>query len=133
VPALLDLLARARRHGLILLFEDDAALADNLSEALRGQGYSVLALRSLDELPRLTGAVPFAGLLDLRLPGVPDGAAVGSVASRFPALPLIAMTAHDDVAPPSGVGQVLRKPFHIETLLGLVEELHRAARPNVIR
>src|SRR5919206_713464 len=40
IGRLLEILAVARRDGLVVLIEDDHALRDNLSEALRARGFS---------------------------------------------------------------------------------------------
>jgi DNA-binding NtrC family response regulator len=127
VPTLLDLLAKARRDGHVVLLEDDVGLGENLSEALRREGYGVRLLRSVAEIERLSGAPPFAALVDLRVPGAPDAAGMRLLAERYPSLPLLVVTGHDDIALPSPPHRVFLKPFPTESLLAVVDALHRAA------
>jgi CheY-like chemotaxis protein len=122
VARLLELVARARRGGLVFLVEDDRALADNVAEALRGSGFTTALAHSLGGLETL-GGEPCAALVDLRLPGGSDGAAVAWLRERFPSLPLVVVTGYPEaVALPSTV-RVLEKPFATAELLATVEQL----------
>jgi CheY-like chemotaxis protein len=121
---LVELLQAARRDGLVALVEDDADLADNLSEALRGIGFAAVTASSVLETERL-GVTPFCALVDLRLPGGSDGEAMRRLAARFPTLPLVVMTAHANLEPPVPAKRVFEKPFDTGTLLSLVDELYR--------
>ena len=47
---------RAQRNGVVALVEDDVALADNLTEALRERGFAAVTARSVLETERLGGA-----------------------------------------------------------------------------
>src|SRR5262249_15524828 len=69
IARLLELLACARRDGLVALVDDDLAFADNLSEALRGRGFAAVTAASVLETQRLGAVRPFAALVDLRVPG----------------------------------------------------------------
>src|SRR5262249_37073519 len=64
-PRLIELCTAARRNGLVALVEDDAALADNLGEALRGRGFAAVTARSVAETERLGAVKPFVALVDL--------------------------------------------------------------------
>lgn len=123
VPRLLALLGRARRNGIVALVEDDAALADNLTEALRGCGFAAVTARSVLETERL-GVRPFAAVVDLRLPGGADGEAMRRLHAKFPDLPMVVITAHSDQAPPLQSAAIFRKPFDTAALLAAVERLH---------
>lgn len=126
VTRLLGLLARARRDGVVAIVEDDAALAENLAEVLRDRGFGVLTAGSLEEVDRIEEQRPFAALVDLRLPDAPDGEALNRLASRFPRLPLIVITAHTNVPPTIAPRTVFRKPFATEELVAAVESLYEA-------
>ena len=89
VPTLMGLLSTARRDGLVALVEDDPALADNLSEVLRARGFSCVTARSVLETEQLSTVRPFAALVDLRLPGGPDGEALRRLRARFPEMPTL--------------------------------------------
>jgi len=123
VPRLLELLTRARRNGIVALVEDDAALADNLTEALRGRGFAAVTARSVVETERL-GVRPFAAVVDLRLPGGSDGEAMRRLHAKFPELPMVVITAHSDQPPPVTSTAIFTKPFDTGALLAAVERLH---------
>lgn len=125
VPRLLELLGAARRDGLVAVIEDDADLSDNLCEALRSRGFAAVTAGSVLETERLGPVRPFCALVDLRLPGGPDGEAMRRLGEKYPGLPMIVVTAHADApAPPHQA--LFTKPFDTEALLAAVERLHRA-------
>jgi two-component system, response regulator PdtaR len=128
VSRLLELLARARRDGLVAIVEDDAALAENLEEVLRDRGFGVLTACSLEETAVFEEHQPFAALVDLRLPGAPDGEALLRLARRFPRLPLIVITAHRDAPPSVPPRMVFQKPFATADLVAAVEALYESRR-----
>jgi two-component system, response regulator PdtaR len=123
VESLLKLLERARRDGLVVLVEDDQAMADNLTEALRERGFTAVSAHSISETERLGQVKPFASLIDLRVPGGPDGEAMRRVAERFPGIPQLLITAHDVSRAPVDATSVFRKPFKTQVLLDEVERL----------
>lgn len=128
VEQLLSLLANAKRDGLAVLVEDDAALADNLTEALRELGFTAVSATSIAETERLGNLRPFAAIVDLRVPGGPDGEAMRRLKSRFSELPQLVVTAHDVKAIPLEPAAVFRKPFQTEELLEAVQRLYRQRR-----
>ncbi len=123
VPRLLELLGAARRNGLVALVEDDASLADNLTEALRLRGFAAVTAHSVTETERL-GVKPFAAVVDLRLPGGADGDAMRRLAAKFPGLPMIVITAHSEAPPPVPSVAFFAKPFDTRALLDTIERLH---------
>ena len=133
IARVLDLIARARRGGVVALVEDDAALADNLAEALRERGFASIIARSMAETERLGGALCVA-LVDLRVSGGRDGAALALVAERFPKLPLVVVTAYrGEVELPPDL-MVFDKPFNTGRLLETIENLCACdTRPNASR
>ncbi len=132
VPRLLRLLARARRDGLVVVVEDDLRLSDNLCEALRTHGFAAATAASVLETERLGPVQPFCALVDLRLPGGPDGQAMRGLARKYPGLPMIVVTGYGEEAPPEPHEAVFTKPFDTAALLAAVERLH-AARQGVPR
>ena len=123
IPRLLELLETARRGGLVALIEDDVALADNLTEALRDRGFSAVTARSVVETDRLGNVQPFAAIVDLRVPGGPDGEAMLHLSRAFPGLPMFVISAHPDarVLPCAGF---FPKPFKTAALLEALELAH---------
>jgi two-component system, response regulator PdtaR len=125
VPRLLRLLAVARRHGRIVLVEDDPVLSDNLAEALQERGFSVAQFASFDALEDLSSDPPLLAIVDLRVPGVPDGGAVRAMAERFPGLPILVVTAYHEAPARRPADRLFLKPFDAGALLGEVESVHR--------
>ena len=132
VPRLLRILARARRDGLVVVVEDDLRLSDNLCEALRAHGFAAATASSVLETERLGPVQPFCALVDLRLPGGPDGEAMRGLARKYPGLPMIVVTGYGEEVPPEPHAAVFTKPFDTAALLAAVERLH-AARQGVPR
>jgi DNA-binding NtrC family response regulator len=129
VPRLLELLREARRGALVALVEDDAALADNLCEALRDHGFSAVAARSITDAQKFGDVRPFLALVDRRVPGGPDGEAIHVLARRFPDLPQIVITAFAE-GMQEGSLPVFPKPFDTGALLATIARLYekRVAR-----
>jgi two-component system, response regulator PdtaR len=121
---LMQLLGAARRDGIVVLVEDDRALSDNLSEALRSRGLAAVTASSVLETQRLGPLRPFAAIVDLRVPGGPDGEAMRQVSARFPRLPIVVITGHDDIVPPAAAHDLLHKPFATEALMQKIEQLY---------
>ena len=128
VPQLLELLSVARRDGLVVLIEDDIKLSDNLTEALRSRGFTAVTATSVLETERLGDVSPCAALVDLRVPGGPDGEAMRRLSRRFPSLPMLVVTAHCDSAPPVSHHGFFTKPFDTARLLAAVEQLYKSHR-----
>jgi DNA-binding NtrC family response regulator len=128
VARLLELVKTARRDGLVALLEDDPAMSDNLSEALRSRGFAAVTAASVIETERLGDVHPFVALVDLRLPGGPDGIGMTRLAAKYPGLPMLVVTAHLDVAPPEAHRGVFAKPFHTGDLMVAVERLWEERR-----
>jgi len=120
---LLDLLGAARRDALVVIVEDDGALADGLSEALRGRGFAAVTAASVLETEGLAMLKPCAALVDLRIPGGPAGEALRRLPAKYPGMPLIAMSGYPD-DPPVPCEAVFRKPFRTDEVLSALERFH---------
>ena len=127
IPTLLKLLASARRNALVALIEDDLALADNITELLRDRGLSTVTATSVLETEQLSSVRPFTALVDMRVPGGADGAAMLRLAGRYPGLPIIVMTAYPEARAPVETQGFLPKPFSTELLLDTIERQYRAS------
>jgi CheY-like chemotaxis protein len=128
VERLVELLSAARRDGVVALVEDDVAFADNLTEILRAMGFSAVTATTVTETERLGVVRPFAALVDLRVPGGPDGEAMRKLAAKYPGLPMIVMTAHLNAGTVLDATAVFSKPFATETLVKAIERIYRARR-----
>ena len=118
---LLDLLQRARRDATILLVEDDRGLAENMTEVLSNQGYTVCAVSTLHELDQVD-VRPFAALVDLRLPGANDGESLTRVRRKFSDVPMIVLTGLSAL-PDLGDAELIQKPFDLRAVLQRIESL----------
>ncbi|HUB07452.1 MAG TPA: response regulator [Myxococcales bacterium] len=123
IPRLLSLLAVARRDALVAVVEDDVALADNVSELLQTHGFATVVASSLQDAQRI-GAPPFAAVVDMRMPGGPDGTALARLRERFPGVPVVVVTGHPEVTQPPGTQGFLFKPFNPDALLEAISRLH---------
>ncbi|MBS2028698.1 MAG: response regulator [Deltaproteobacteria bacterium] len=128
IGPVLATLEAAKRGGLVALVEDDPALSDNLCELLRGQGFGVVTAASVVETDRLGPVRPFAALMDVRVPGGPDGEALRRFAARFPDVPRLVITAHRDMMPAVPHAGVFGKPFDSAALLQEIDQLYARAR-----
>lgn len=129
IAQLTALLASARRDGLVVLVEDDALFSDNLTEALRGRGFTAVAAASVLEVKKLGALRPLVVLVDLRLPDSPNGEVVQQLTARFPGVPLVVMTGYPErMSELSAAAHVvLTKPFDTAQLLTTLEALHARA------
>lgn len=117
----------------ILVVEDDQAIRRSLEVALRRAGYEVRAepdglglAQALREHP------PDAAILDVRLPEGPDGFAIARRLRRNADLPILFLTAADDLSDrlagyESGGDHYMVKPYEIDELLARVKALLRRA------
>lgn len=116
---------------LVLVVDDDPAIAAMASRALRLEGYeTVVAADGEAALDTVRRALPAAVVLDLGLPDI-DGL---DVCTRLRSIgndvPILMLTARSEVADrvvglQSGADDYLVKPFAIEELLARVEALLR--------
>ncbi|NMO23246.1 response regulator [Pyxidicoccus fallax] len=128
IPTLVGLLSGARRDGLVVLVEDDPALSDNLTEVLRAKGFSCVTAHSVLDTERISCVEPFAALVDLRVPGGPDGEALRRLRARYPNLSTFVITAFPDASLTAGASGVFSKPFDTGALVHALETAY-AARP----
>ncbi|MGZ4777662.1 MAG: response regulator [Thermoanaerobaculia bacterium] len=124
IARLLELLAGARRDGLVVLVDDNEDLLESLSEALRQDGFSSVTARTVLETQSFGNVRPFAAIVDLRVAVGPDGEAMRQVAERFPALPVIVMTGHVGLAAPLPAVALFIKPFDVSDVVARLEQLH---------
>ncbi len=129
IHRLLALLGAARRDGLVAVLEDDLALLDNLTEALRLRGFAAVTASSVLDTDLLGPVRPFAALADVRLPGGPDGEAVRRLTLKYPGIPLVTVTAFPAAAP-AGSRATFGKPFDTAALLDVVERIHAERTDN---
>ena len=117
----------------LLVVEDDAAVRDALVASLRAEGYDVLARPDGTDLERQVREYrPDLVVLDVRLPEGPDGFALGRRLRADGDVPLVYLTAADDLDDrltgfAAGADDYLTKPFSVAELLVRVRALLRRA------
>ena len=126
-PHLIELMEHARRDASVVVIDDDRALVDNLSEALANRGFTVCAASSLEELEELEAITvkPIAALVDVRMPGSIDGAALVRVKELFPGTPTLVVTAAREYQREGE--EIFRKPFDTAKLVARLEALAQKA------
>jgi two-component system, NtrC family, response regulator GlrR len=111
----------------ILVVDDDPNLLKVVSMRLEKEGYQVTSARSGEEaLIQLAVARPQLVLTDLRMGGMDGLALFEAIAMRYPALPVVIMTAHGGVreavaATRRGVVGFITKPFEARDLQAEIE------------
>jgi two-component system nitrogen regulation response regulator GlnG len=106
----------------ILIVDDDAAIRTVVAQSLRRAGHSVATADSLAQLERaLASGPPRVLVTDVVLPDGDGLTYLVSVAERFPALPVIVMSARNTLttavrAAEAGAYEYLPKPFDLDVL-----------------
>ena len=112
----------------ILLVDDDPSLLRLLSLRLKSAGYQIQAVESAEKaLACMATFQPYLIITDLRMGGMDGMSLFETVHSRYPALPVIILTAHGSIpdavaATRRGVFGFLTKPFETQQLMEQVEK-----------
>ncbi len=115
----------------ILIVDDDPSLLRLLSLRLESAGYEVKTVESAEKaLASMATFQPYLIITDLRMGGMDGMALFETVHGRYPALPVIILTAHGSIpdavaATKRGVFGFLTKPFDTHRLMEQVEKAFR--------
>lgn len=121
---------QGRRTARILFVEDDEPLREAVAATLSGAGYSVATSADGRDFPRRLAAFgPDLVLLDVRLPGGPDGFELADCARRA-GVPLVFLTAADALSDrltgfERGAEDYVGKPFALAELLARLRAVLR--------
>ncbi len=116
----------------ILVVEDDAKIADMLTNYLHMHGFATdWCANGLDAVAQVRADPPALMLLDLMLPGL-DGLAVCQEVRRFSAVPIIMVTARVDeidrlLGLDTGADDYICKPFSPREVVARIKALLRRA------
>ncbi|AWL10853.1 putative transcriptional regulator ycf27 [Saliniradius amylolyticus] len=122
----------------ILVVDDDPSLLKLISMRLSGAGFQVhQASNGKQALGQMEGIRPDLVISDLRMEGMDGMALFDAIRARFPALPVIILTAHGSIpdaieATKKGVFSYLTKPFDSQTLLSTVNDAIRLHPSNSV-
>ena len=125
--------APASQEVHVLVVEDEVFIRMMISDAFRGEGFSVIEAFNGDEAVEILTAGKAIDIIfsDVRMPGTLDGLGLLKfVRERFPEVPVILTSGHleQSVAMAEGARQFVRKPYDFEAVLSLtVTELAKRA------
>jgi two-component system nitrogen regulation response regulator GlnG len=110
----------------VWIVDDDRSIRWVIEKALSREGIAFNSFSSAQEaLDALSGAAPEVLVSDIRMPGRSGLELLQAVKQRFPAVPVIVMTAYSDLdsavaAFQGGAYEYLPKPFDIDQAVGLI-------------
>ena len=114
------------RPPLVSIVDDDPSVRRALERLLEAAGYAVETFASAEEFLGSTSSDPIACLiLDVHLKGMNGLDLQERLVARGNAIPVIFITAHDDVPTREGIGRsgaaaFLAKPFGRQALIGTI-------------
>ncbi|OLR90461.1 response regulator transcription factor [Actinokineospora bangkokensis] len=123
---------------MVLLAEDDAAIADPLSRALHREGYEVQVVSDgQSALDTASTGVPDLLVLDLGLPGLDGLDVCRRLRAAGRGIPVLMLTARADevdfvVGLDAGADDYVAKPFRLAELLARIRALLRRQAPGAI-
>jgi two-component system, response regulator FlrC len=115
----------------VLVAEDDASLREALADTLTYAGFRVTAVADGGEaLAALERELPALLVTDVQMTPIDGHALLRSVRGRWPALPVVLITAHGSIgsavnAMRDGASDYLVKPFEADSLVALATRLAR--------
>ncbi|WP_020498475.1 response regulator transcription factor [Sciscionella marina] len=124
--------------SVVLLAEDDPAIAEPLARALRREGYQPEVVTEGDvALDRASGGGIDLLILDLGLPGVDGLEVCRSLRSAGVGIPVLMLTARADevdfvVGLDAGADDYVAKPFRLAELMARIRALLRRRAPETI-
>lgn len=115
------------KRGTILLVDDEANVRDSATDWLELSGFEVTAVADAAAVLALLEQARFDVLItDVRMPGMDGVALLEAARTRDPALPVILLTGHGDVALAveamrSGAHDFLEKPYDADHMVAVLD------------
>jgi FixJ family two-component response regulator len=127
--------ARAGRAETIMVIDDDPEMRAVLRDVLTHEGFHVHEEPGPEQVPEAVDALrPAAVIVDKEMPGSNGLDLVAALGHRYPALPIIVITAFGGAAIRAearrqGAADYLEKPFRMATLLDALRALRVPRTP----
>ena len=121
-------------RGAVLFVDDDTELRESAREWLMLSGFSAEAAADAPSALKKLARADFDALItDIRMPGTDGMTLIRSALGRDPALPVILLTGHGDVALAveamrSGAHDFLEKPYDADHLVAVIDRAVAARR-----
>lgn len=124
----------------VLVVEDEKIVRISLTDALKAEGYAVMAVSDGDEALSLLEEGSFSLVItDIRLPGADGNKVLHQSLTESPTTPVIMMTAFGNIkdaveAMKQGAFDYVTKPFDLEEMLLTVQralEVHSITQENI--
>ncbi len=140
VQAVLSFLALLRKEESVLVVDDDPLFCKTLKDILQARGYRVETEGDAGKvLGHMEENYKLAVVLDLKL-GAADGTEVlREIRAKYPSKPVVLVTGYRDEMGGAvekgmqiGAYSCLYKPFEIEQLIGIIEEITRKKLRQVL-
>ena len=118
----------------VLVVDDEAMLADLLSQALRHEGWETATAKDgLDALAKATSFQPDVVILDVQMPRMDGLETLERLRARDPELPVLFLTARDAVADRvqglrAGADDYVTKPFSLDEVIARIRAILRRSR-----
>lgn len=115
----------------LLIVDDQAGIRLLLKEVFKSEGYEIiLASNGKEALMRMDSDTPDCVLLDMKMPGMDGSEVLQNMKSTRPKLPVIMMTAYDDIESESSsvihlADHYFTKPFDIHEVRSTINEMLR--------
>lgn len=122
----------------ILVVDDNRAMTEALADVFETRGYEVdVAFDGIQAIERVKGKSFDCILMDIRMPNMNGVAAFREIKKLAPSTAVILMTAYSvqgliEEARSEGVLAVIQKPFAVQKILRIVEELQGSASVLIV-
>jgi len=129
---LIGMVEALKQESAVIIVDDDRDFCKTLGDGLEAKGYRVAAVHDGPEAIELAQRETFDFIvLDMRLPEMDGLDVMGAVREIDPKIAVILMSGHSDMEPLMEAGRdrcayaALRKPFEMDRVLRLLEEIRR--------